>query len=293
MGDFHGLPTGILENEFIRLEYLTTSGPRIVRFSPRGHPNVLAELPDIQIPTSLGPYNIRGGHRLWCAPESPISSYAPDDAGLKVEELEAGVRLTGPAEPATGIVKVMEIRLSPGRPAVTVQHQLHNNGRQSLTLAPWAITMLPLGGTAILPQPVWNPDAQGLLPNRILALWPYSHIQDTRLTLRDDFILIRPISNPAHFKIGYYDPVGWLAYWNAGSLFRKTFEIVPPGAYPDGGCNAEVYCDNNVIELESLGGLTPIKPGQSAHFKETWELYESLEQSFLPEGNWLGDTSRN
>ena len=34
-GDFHGNPTRILENEFIRLEYLL-SAPRIVRLNLRG-----------------------------------------------------------------------------------------------------------------------------------------------------------------------------------------------------------------------------------------------------------------
>jgi hypothetical protein len=51
MNDFYGLPTGILENDFIQLEYLATSGPRIVRFSAQGDRTCL--LPKSGITTGL------------------------------------------------------------------------------------------------------------------------------------------------------------------------------------------------------------------------------------------------
>ena len=33
MGDYYGWKTGVLENNHVRLEYLTQAGPRIVRLS--------------------------------------------------------------------------------------------------------------------------------------------------------------------------------------------------------------------------------------------------------------------
>ncbi len=282
MSDFHGLPTGILENDTLRLEYLTTAGPRIVRISPRGLPNLLAELPEATLETPLGIYHFRGGHRLWCAPESLPGTYTPDNDGLKVEEFQDGVRLTGPSEPFTGILKMIEIRLSPDRAAVTLQHELRNTGHGSVDLAPWALTMLRLGGTAILPQPAGNVDAYGLLNNRILVLWPYTHIDDPRLILRDDFILIQAIASPPHAKIGYYNPFGWLAYWLEGVLFRKTFTVSANATYPDRGCNVEIYFDNNVIELETLGQLGRLGPGKSFCHTETWEFYNDPDQPFVP-----------
>ena len=282
MNDFYGLPVGILENDSLRLEYLKTAGPRIVRIMLKGGSNLLAELPDVHTQTPLGTFNFRGGHRLWCAPESIPGSYAPDNDGLQVENFQGGVRLTGPAEPATGILKMIEIRLSPDRAALTLLHELRNTGIRPLDLAPWTLTMLRLGGTAILPQPVGNVDAHGLLNNRILALWPYTQINDPRLVLRDDFILIHANANPSRAKIGYYNPFGWLAYWLEGVLFRKTFDVSENGMYPDSGCNAEIYYDNNVIELETLGQLGRLEPGKSFFHAETWEFFDRLEQPFIP-----------
>jgi hypothetical protein len=282
MKDFHGLPVGILENDSLRLEYLATAGPRIIRFSIKNRPNLLAELPEAALETSLGTYHFRGGHRLWCAPESLPGTYTPDNEGLKVDQFQSGVRLTGQTEPATGMVKIIEIRLPPERASLILRHELRNTGLHPLYLAPWALTMLRLGGTAILPQPVGRIDGNVLLHNRILAVWPYTNINDPRLILHDDFILIHASANPAHAKIGYFNPYGWLAYWLEGVLFRKTFDFDLNATCPDSGCNAEIYFDNNVIELETLGPLGRLEPGKSLFHTEKWELFESLEQSFIP-----------
>jgi hypothetical protein len=282
MNDFYGLAIGVLENETMQLEYLKTAGPRIVRLSYKNGPNLLAELPQAAIATALGTYHFRGGHRLWGAPEVIPGTYAPDNDGLQVEEFPGGVRLKGRPEPRSGILKTIEIRLTLGRAAVTLRHELHNGGPEGLELAPWSLTMLRLGGTAILPQPIGNGENHGLLPTRILALWPYTSINDPRLVWQDDFILIHASASPAHAKIGYYNPGGWIAYWLEGVLFRKTFDVSVNGTYPDSGCNAEIYCDNNVIELETLGELGRLEPGKSFFHTETWEFFDSLEQPFLP-----------
>ena len=282
LNNFHGLPTGILKNSRLRLEYLKTAGPRIVRLTLPGRPNLLAELPEAAIETPLGTYNFRGGHRLWCAPESLPGTYSPDNDGLREEEIHEGVRLTGKAEPANGIVKVIEIRLSPELAKVTLRHELRNTGFRPVNLAPWTLTMLRLGGTAILPQSIGIVDACGMLPNRNLALWPYTQINDTRLLFDDDFILINAGASLAHAKIGYYNPFGWLAYWLEGVLFRKTFDVNLNATYTDSGCNAEIYVDNNVIELETLGPLGRLEPGKSFFHTETWEFFDSLEQPFIP-----------
>jgi hypothetical protein len=282
MSEFYGLPTGILENAHLRLEYLATAGPRIVRLALPGKANLLAELPESNVETPNGTFYFRGGHRLWRAPESLIETYLPDNDGLIVEKHAAGARLAWPVR--GGIAKSIDLRLDPDRAAVTLIHELHNVGAGSVTLAPWALTQFRLGGTAILPQPVGNVDSQGLLHNRILVLWPYTRLHDPRLVLRDDFILVHATPDLPPVKIGYYNPHGWLAYWVDGTLFRKTFDVHPGASHPDAGCNAESYCNDRFVELESLGPLAPLEPGRLTRLTETWELYSDLDQPFLTAG---------
>ena len=140
-GDYYGLPTHVLQNQHLRLEYLAEAGPRIVRLLlANSDENLLAEIPNFKVNTAYGDYYFRGGHRLWHSPEASPRTYVPDDSGLIVEEMPQGVRLTGPIEATTGLRKSIEIQLHPDRSAVTLVHQLHSTNVWPIECAPWAIT---------------------------------------------------------------------------------------------------------------------------------------------------------
>jgi hypothetical protein len=282
MKEFCGHSTAILDNGFLRLEYLTDVGPRIARFFPAGSDvNLLAEFPDFRVDTPYGRYQFMGGHRLWHSPEIMPRTYIPDQP-VTVATLPDGIRLTASPEPGSGMTKSIEIHLHSGRAVATIRHEIRNDGMWSAELAPWALTMFRQGGTAILPQPMGNVDSSGLLPNRNLSLWPYTNINDQRLKLDDDFILLKADPALPPCKIGYYNPHGWMGYWFEGRLFVKRFGTSPGEPHADGGCNAEVYCNDRFIELESLGPLVNIAPGETIMHEETWELFDSLDQPFIP-----------
>jgi hypothetical protein len=283
-GDFYGLATHSLANDHLRLEFLAQAGPRLVRLSLTGSDeNLLAETPDSKVNTPFGDYHLRGGHRLWHAPEALGRTYVPDDSGLSVEMLPDGVRLVQPTETVTGIRKSIEIHMRPDRPALNLHHRLHNDGVWPVELAPWAITQLPLGGVAILPQPEGPAGTSELLPNRRLALWPYSRWSDPRLHIHDSCIVIHAQAQLPPFKIGYLNTHGWLGYLRNGVFFCKRFTPDPKPAYPDFGCNAEVYCNDQFVELETLGPLRVLAPGEAVSHVEAWELYRGLEMPDLPD----------
>jgi len=124
-------------------------------------------------------------------------------------------------------------------------------------------------------------DAHGLLHNRILALWPYMQINDPRLVLHDDFILIHADSSQLHAKlvitillVGW--PIGWRVCSSEDLRSQRECNLSGP----------RLQCgnllDNNVIELETLGRLGRLEPGKSFFHTETWEFFNSLEQPFIP-----------
>ena len=274
------MSTQILQNDHIRVEYLMEP-LRIIGLTPSGKTNMLAELIDLPpVSTPHGGFHFRGGHRLWHAPEALPRTYIPDTP-VTVTQLPDGVLLRSQTEPGTGIRKQIEIRLLPDRASVTLTHSLTNDGMWSVELAPWAITQFRLGGTVILPMPVGNVDAAGLLHNRQFSLWPYARINDPRLKWGDQFILFKADALLPPFKIGYFNPDGWLAYWLDGILFRKTFAAQRNSSYPDNNCNAEMYCNDQFVELESLGPLMRLDPGASITHLEEWDLLDDI--NFLPE----------
>lgn len=266
----------VLKNNFFEIEYLTES-LRLSGVTPAGKTNLFVDLSHFApVPTPYGDFHFRGGHRLWHAPEAMPRTYAPDTGELEIIELPNGVILEAKTEPGSGIRKKIEIHLASDAPSATLTHTLVNDGVWPIELAPWAITQFRLGGTVILPMPVGNVDSAGLLPNRQISLWPYTRINDPRLSLRDDYVIIRADALPP-FKIGYFNPHGWLAYWMDGILFRKKFGADSRAVYPDNNCNAEVYCNNEFMEMESLGPLTMLNPGVSVTHVETWDIFSNLD----------------
>lgn len=270
-GDYHGRPARRLCSRYLWLDVLTAAGPRIVRIGLAGSArNLLAETPDAGWETSLGRYDLLGGHRLWFAPEDPERVAVPDSAGLVVRDEPWGLRLLGEAEPSTGLVRSISVHLDPSAPAVDLRHEIRNVGDRAVRLAPWAITQLPLGGLALVPQPAAITD-HAVRPNRTLVLWPYTSWEDPRLSLRDGLIVVAADPGP-DLKVGTFDPVGCVGYLRDGVLLVRRFRPSLHGLHPDRGCNVETYCGDRFLELELVGPLRRLAPGGSAVLTERWEL---------------------
>jgi hypothetical protein len=277
--NFHGDAASRLANDHLSIDFLTAAGPRLVRVVLAGiDENQLAEVPDMTRDTPFGRYRFLGGHRLWHAPEAFPRSYLPDNDGLAVSELpDGGVRLTGAPEPASALRKSMELRLAPGRAAASVRHVIENRGEWPAELAPWALTMLPSGGTAILPQAA--PESSPYAPNRHLQLWPYTDWNDSRLRFDNRYILIMATSKAEPVKIGAFNHAGWAGYLRNGILFRKRWTPERGRPHADGGCNVECYSGDRFIELETLGPLVQIEPGGRVTHDEEWEWFTGFPET--------------
>lgn len=202
-------------------------------------------------------------------------TYIPD-APVKVTELPDGVILETQTEPGTGICKRIEIHLAPDRPSATLTHTLVNKGLWPVELAVWGITQFRLEGVVTMPVPTGKADPAGLLPNRQLSFWPYARINDPRLILADDFIRFQANALPS-FKMGYFNRHGWLAYELDGSVFKKSFQVYPNSPHPDNNSNAEIYGNNEFVELESLSPLEKLNPGDMIEHVERWDILDKKD----------------
>jgi hypothetical protein len=263
----------VIENEKIQLIVSRSIGPRIVGLILRGKKNLLAELPDFttQVPDGK-PYHFYGGHRLWMAPEHMPLTYEYDDQPVKIFADGDTILIKKDIEKNSGIEKTIRLKLDPDAAIVSVEHTLNNCGNSPLECAPWAITQFRTGGVAILPQ---NRTDTGFLPNRSLAIWPYTDMNDPNVTLGNEFIILNAkVASP--FKVGFPNPRGWLAYWLDGCLFVKRTSFLEESDYYDMGSSSECYCNDQFLELETLGPKTILEPGVSVTHLETWSLFENV-----------------
>ena len=272
-GEYYGRPTLRLESAHCWVEVLAVGGPRIVGFGLVGRGNVLAETPQASWDVGHGLYELLGGHRFWFAPEMPDCS-VPDATGLTLAAVPGArgpaVRLIGAVEAPTGLRKIIEVRLDPESAAISVRHIGSNEGSATREISPWPITQLQLGGVATVALAA-PPTEHVLNPNQLLVLWPYATWSDPRLAIGERSLTVTATPG-APFKIGCLSNSGVVSYLRAGVLFTKRFDPAVAAPHADMGSNLEIYCDQATIELESLGPLVRLAPGDSVTHDERWEL---------------------
>ena len=280
--EFLGQPNCLkLSNGVVDAIVTTDVGPRVVRYGFAGGENVLGAAPDAALTTSLGEWKAYGGHRLWAAPENDPRSYVPDNAPISFEEPgEHSVRLIQPVEEATGIQKEMAVTLDQDGTLATVAHKITNRNLWAVDLAPWGLTIMngEGGGTVILPQEPYIPHDDELLPARPMVLWHYTDLSDPRWTLGKKYILLKvdaALAEPQ--KVGIADKQGWAAYAHNKTLFVKRFAYNGKGTYPDCGCNCETYTAGAFVELETLGPMQHLEPGEAAEHIERWQLFADVQ----------------
>lgn len=253
-------------------------GPRVLRFGYLDGDNVFSEqyeaaraLPDTE-------FKLYGGHRLWHAPENQLRTYVPDNAAPAVDYTGGVLLVSLPAEPIAQIEKAMEIALDPTGARAIVTHTLTNRSVWDIETAAWALSVMPPGGTAVLPLPPRAPHSPtSLLPTNTFICWSYTDFGDPRWLFTPRALLLHgdPTNDYAQ-KVGAPVPDGWLAYWRGGTTFIKRFDYEPSAVYPDGGASAELFTNGLFLELETLGPMVKLHPGESVEHVETWELTKDL-----------------
>ncbi len=266
-------------NDLVDLVVTTDVGPRIIRYGFVGEVNEFKEYPEEAGRTGGVEFHLYGGHRLWHAPEDTVRTYFPDNYTVSARAYARFLRVTQLTEPTTGIQKEMDIRLATQTTHVQVIHRLTNNNLWDIELAAWALSVMEIGGVAILPLPPRGEHPNDKLPTSNLVLWPYTDLADPRWTLGKRFILFRQNPRwPRPQKIGALVPDGWIAYARSGHLFVKKFDFFADGIYPDLGSSVEFFNRVDMAEMETLSPSVVLAPGETLEHVEDWRLLKDVPQ---------------
>lgn len=269
-----------IENGIVELFVTKDFGPRIICYRKIGGKNIFGNLDDDSfVETELGKWKHYGGHRLWCSPELKPGVYCPDNDPVDHESIgRSTVRFISSVKDITGVRKEIYVSLDRDSCGVTVTHTITNMGLLPIEVAPWAITIMDGGGVAIVPQEPFAKHSECVQPVRPMVMWSYTDLSDSRYKIGKKYIQLAsdPTINEPQ-KFGVMDKQGWVAYSKDQQLFVKRFSYDKSYIYPDYGCNVEVYSCGNMLELETLGQLTILKPGESSTHVERWFLFDDIE----------------
>jgi hypothetical protein len=258
------------------MELIVTSdiGPRIIRLAFCGGENIFAEIKKEIGRSGEKAWMIRGGHRLWIAPEKKPLTYEPDNEPVEIRRVKNGIKTIEKTGALSGCRKKMTIRMDPLKNEVTVLHEITNESGRTIEMAPWALSVLAPGGMAVIPLPDRIPHSAEVLPNQEWTLWGYTDLADSRFTIGTKYIFFRHDGKKGPNKLGLLQKEGWSAYCLNGNIFIKTVPHKKGAVYPDGNVNFETFSNKHFLELETLGPLGRLRPGKTVRHIEKWSLHE-------------------
>lgn len=248
-------------------------GPRIIYCALTGHENILGVMQDDLGRTGDTEWRFYGGHRLWHAPEDPQRTYQADNSEVQWSQQNDGfICLKTPPEPLTGLSKTIFLAVQGNK--VFLKHEITNHSVWNIEAAPWALTVLAEGAQALVPDEPYIAHGEALLPARPVVLWPYSKLNDSRISYESEGMLIQQnVKMSQALKLGFLNTPAWLGAKVSGQWMSKHFEYNASACYPDFNSNCEVYTDDKILELESLGELQSCPPQGKLSFKEIWQLH--------------------
>lgn len=264
-------------NGEIELIVTTDIGPRVMRLGFVGGRNVFKEFKDQLGKSREKDWQLRGGHRIWVAPEMVPESYAPDNVPVQASVQGDTITLTEPVE-AVGFQKQMTIQMAPTGASVKVTHRIRNANKTSKHIAVWSMSMMAQGGMAISGFPPRGSHDQFLQPTNPLTMWAYTDFSDTRWKFTKKYITLRQDpKNSESEKTGLYNANTFGAYLLGTDLFVKRYKAEkPPEHYPDFGCSYEMFTNNEFLEIETLGPLQDVAPQQQIEHVEQWTLRKNV-----------------
>jgi hypothetical protein len=257
-------------------------GPRIIRFGFVGGQNVFKEFAEQLGKGGEEKFQLRGGDRIWKAPEDAVATWAPDNVPVQNMLTASGLIARAPIEPLTNLQKEIEIAMASSGTAVTVSHRITNHSLFTLEFAPWVLTMMAEGGIAVSGFPPRGRHPINLEATNPLVMWAYTNLADPRWKFTKKYLTLRqdPSNNEAQ-KLGLFNPDTWAVYLLNGEAFVKRTKADASKTYPDFGCSFETFTNNDFLEIETLGPMTKLSPGHTVEQVEHWGLYRKVQPTEL------------
>jgi hypothetical protein len=261
------------------VELIATSdvGPRVIRFGFVGGQNVFKEFTEQLGKSGEDKFQLRGGDRVWKAPEDPVATWAPDNVAVEISVTGNGLIARAPVEPLTHLRKEIEIWMAERGTDVTVVHRVRNESLFPLEYSAWALTMMAPGGVAISGFPPRGKHPANLEATNPLVMWAYTNLADKRWTFTKKYLALRQDPNNSDAqKLGMFNPHTWGAYVLNGEVFIKQAAGDVHASYPDFGCSFETFTNNEFLEMETLSPLKKVAPGETVEQTEHWSLHKNV-----------------
>jgi hypothetical protein len=223
-------------------------------------------------------WKIRGGHRVWVAPEKASITYEIDNQPAVIEINGSTITASSPIDPRTRLQKSLTLAMDPEEARVDVMMRIRNHNLFAVTYGAWGPTVMAQSGLGITGFPPRGAHTENLEPVNPLIMWAYTDFSDPRWKFTSKYVTLR--QDPAAGgpqKLGHFNVNTFGAYLLNGELFLKQTKAHPGKPYPDMGCSYQMFTNPDMLELETVGALETVRPSGFAELRETWSLHAGIQ----------------
>ncbi len=216
-----------------------------------------------------------GGVRLSVSPQAKWG-WPPDpllDRGACKADIISGVlNIKGEPAPVLGVRLDRAIWMDKKSSSLHLRYSMQNISSNAVSWGIWNIVQLKAGGKILLPAPkdakiweatekegtgIWNPIKGG-----VFKFWRQEN----------DMFVMQHTNQTS--KIFATSSDGWVAYVYGDTVYVLSFNANQNAKYPAGEGNAEVYTNGSYVELEHIGPLVNLAPGETTVLDEQWQMFK-------------------
>lgn len=221
-----------------------------------------------------------GGDKTWPSPQSDWGKITPrswpppvafDSMPVEAKEDSHAVTLISAVDPHYGIRATRHIQLDPSQPIMTVTTTYEKVKGEPKKVGVWVITQLKDPYAVYMPIPAASSYKEGY------NLQSKETLPDLN---RNNHFLILTRNKRTPYKIG--NDGSTLLWIGEKTALRIDSARVPDAEYPDNGSSVEVYTSPDplpYVELEMLGPLKTLKPGDKIERTNTYTLLRRTEST--------------
>lgn len=225
-------------------------GGKIVSFTNNGN-EILSQT---RMPNSFG-------STFWTSPQSewnwpPVPEY--DTKPFTAEVKDNSLVLTGDKSARFGYRIRKEITADTKDNAIVITYTIINESDQTRQVAPWEISRVANGGILFF-------DAKEATPANNMEGLPFEFKEKAAWYTLDEAKMNRKINA---------DGKGWLAFYDKGLLFVKTFPDLAPSEPAPAEAEIQIFANpgKTFVEIEEQGAYTTVKPGEEISWTVRWYL---------------------
>lgn len=276
-----------LENGIIKVVIVPEQGGRILEFSTENlnvlfrNPEFIGIKGDINAEYKAENWLNYGGYKGWPAPQSkwawpPIFDIDLNTFSYEIFKFKKSlmVALSSPVSETIGLKFIREIVIEDECNHINIRETIVNSNKEPVQWAVWGNTQALSPGYADIKL---NSD---VFTGGITFYQDFDIPSSNAYAVRkeDRKILRLNCNNEEKFKVGVVTDSGIIQYYcNAYKdktlLFTQKFQYEGQVVYPHSS-NVEIYVDDMLpyTELEILGGISDIMPGENKSIEMVWQL---------------------